>query len=87
MPTSDTTLILFATHLALERISHATIKVNLAVIHNTHISAGLHSHYGQQLTLRLQLVVKGIKKTLLPLRHRSSIILDIMRRTNSLLSR
>ena len=89
MPTSEATLILFATHLASKRISHATIKVYLAAIRNTHVSAGLHSHYDQQLTPRLQLVLKGIQKTqsvTLPARHRLPITLDIMRRINSLLS-
>ena len=40
MPISEPTLILFATHLASEGITHATIKVYLAVIRNTHVSAG-----------------------------------------------
>ena len=63
MPTTETTLILFATYLASERITFATIKVYLAAIRNTHVSEGLHSHFYQQLSPRLQLVLKGIKNT------------------------
>ena len=44
MPTSEPTLILFATYLASERITYATIKVYMAAIRNTHVSAGLHSY-------------------------------------------
>jgi len=59
------------------------------VFGNTHISAGLHSHYDLQLTPCLQLVLKGIKKTqsiMLPVRHCLPITLDITWRINSLLS-
>ena len=40
MPTTETTLILFVTYLASERITYATIKLYLAAIRNTHVSAG-----------------------------------------------
>jgi len=89
-PTSEATLILFATHLASKRILHATIKVYLVAIRNTHVSAGLHLHYEKQLTPRLQLVLKGIKKVqsaTLPVKHCLPITLDIMWRISSLLSR
>ena len=90
MPTTETTLILFATYLASERITYATIKVYLAAIHNTHVSAGLHSHFYQQLSPRLQSVLKGIKKTQAitqPAKPCSPITLDIMKNIKNLLSR
>ena len=89
MPTSEATLILFATYLASEKISHATIKVYLAAIRNTHVSAGLHSHFHQQLTPRLQLILKGIKKTQAisqPAKTRLPITLNIMKNIKSMLS-
>ena len=89
MPTSEPTLILFATYLASEGITHATIKVYLAAIRNSHVSAGLHSHFYQQLSSRLQLVLKGIKKTQAitqPVKSRLPITLNIMRDIKSLLS-
>jgi len=52
-PASEATLILFAAHLASEKISYATIKVYLAAVRNTRVAAGLHSHFQQQLTPRL----------------------------------
>ena len=90
MPTTETTLILFATYLALERITYATIKVYLAAIRNTHVSAGLHSHFYQQLSPRLHSVLKGIKKTQAitqPAKIRLPITLDIMKNIKNLLSR
>ena len=90
MPTTETTLILFSTYLATERITFATIKICLAAIRNTHVSAGLHSHFYQQLSPRLQLVLKGIKKTQAitqPAKTRLPITLDIMKNIKSLLFR
>ena len=46
-------------------VQHAIsfIVTNLAAIHNTRVSAGLHSHFYQQLSLHLHSFLKGIKKT------------------------
>jgi len=88
-PASEVTLILFAAHLASEKISYATIKVYLAAVRNTHVAAGLLSHFQQQLTPRLQLTLKGIKKhqaTTQPARTRLLIMLDIMNSIKNLLS-
>ena len=89
MPTSKAILILFGTHLASERITYATVKVYLSAIYNTHVSAGLHSHCSQQLTPRLQLILKGIKRTQAitqPVKLCYLITLDIMKNIKSLLS-
>jgi len=88
-PASEATLILFAAHLALEKILYATIKVYLAVVCDTYVAAGLHSHFQQQLTSRLQLTLEGIKKhqaTRQPDRTRLPITLDIMNCIKDLLS-
>ena len=62
IPTTEYTLILFVTHLATSNISQATIKVYLSAIRNMHVSKGLHDEFTQQLTPRLQLIFRGIKK-------------------------
>ena len=80
----------FATYLASERITYATIKVYLTAIRSTHVSAGLHSHFYQQLSPRLHSVLKGIKKTqviMQPAKPRLPITLDIMKNIKNLLSR
>ena len=90
MPTTETTLILFATYLASERITYATIKVYLVAIRNTHVSAGLHSHFYQQLSPCLHSVLKGIKKTQAitqPAKTCLPITFDIMKNIKNLLSR
>ena len=62
IPSSETTLILFASYLATANMSHTTIKVYLAAIRHMHVVAGLHERFSEQLTSRLQLVLRGIKK-------------------------
>ena len=91
MPTTETTLIFFATYLASERITYATIKVYLAAICNTHACVSRVT-----LTLlpttwsHLQSVLKGIKKTQAitqPTKARLPITLDIMKNIKNLLFR
>ena len=89
IPSSESTLILFVSHLAVESISHTTIKVYLSAIRHMHVVAGLHDVFNKQLTPRLQLVLRGIKKsqalTTLP-RARLPITLQIMQSIQQILS-
>ena len=81
LPASEATLILFATHLATQNISHSTIKVYLLAVRHMHISVGLHNFFNTQLTPRLQLTIKGIQKSQAsaqPSRVRLPITLKIM---------
>ena len=55
-------MLMFVTHLAQQGLTHQSIKVYLSAVRNLHISAGLHEEFSKQLTPRLELVLKGIKK-------------------------
>ena len=46
-PATESTLILFATHLATAGISHASIKVYLSAVRHMYILWGLHSEFNQ----------------------------------------
>ena len=61
LPTTESTLFLFATYLASLNLSHPTIKVYLRSLYIAH---GYHFTFNQQLTPRLQQVLKGIKNSL-----------------------
>ena len=63
LPATESTLLLFVSHLASRKISHTTINVHLAAVCHVHVIVGLHRSFEEQLTPRLQLVLKGIKKT------------------------
>ena len=62
IPMSECTLTLFITHLATSNISQGTIKVFLSAVRHMHICKGLHNHFNHQVTPRLQLILRGIKK-------------------------
>ena len=88
-PTTESTLQLFCTHLAILNISHATIKVYLSAIHHMHVLAELYEHFSKQLTSWVQQVLWGIKKTQAQTsspRIRLPITLPIMQDIKSLLS-
>ena len=53
---------MFVSYLAQQGLSQASIKVYLSAVRNLHVSAGLHEEFSKQLTPRLELVLKGIKK-------------------------
>ena len=53
---------MFVSYLAHQGLSHASIKVYLSAVRNLHISAGLHEEFSKQVTPKLELVLKGIKK-------------------------
>ena len=90
VPSTEDTLILFATYLATINISHTTIKVYLAAVRHMHVSAGLFSFFDKQLTPRLQLTLKGIQKKqgiTKPPRIRLPITLQIMGSLKTLLAK
>ena len=62
MPTSEEIMLMFVSHLAQEGLAHTSIKVYLSAVRNLHISAGYHEVFARQLTPRLELVLKGIKR-------------------------
>ena len=88
-PATEYTLILFITHLASTNISYATIKVYLSAIRHMHVSRGWHNHFNQQLTPRLQLILRRIRKhqssTRMP-RVRLPITVQILHSIRRLLS-
>ena len=53
---------MFVSYMAQQSLSQASIKVYLSAVCNLHVSAGLHEEFSKQLTPRLKLVLKGIKK-------------------------
>ena len=81
IPTSERTLLLFATHLATRHLSSATIKVYMAAVRHAHITAGHHMIFDSQLTPRVQQLLKGIQKEFCitkPTRPRLPITPNIM---------
>ena len=90
IPTSESILTLFVTHLATANISLRTIKVYLAAVRHIHVCKGLHKHFNQQITPRLHLILRGIQKRLSS-RHftkpRLPITLPILRSIKRALSK
>ena len=89
MPASEHTLLLFATSMAASHISHGTIKVYLSAVRHMHVMSGLHEHFSQQLTPRLQLTLIGIKRNqaaMSPPRTRLPITLQLLHNIKCLLS-
>ena len=62
VPTSECTLSLLTTYLATRNISAATIKVYLSAVRHMHLRRDLHNHFNRQLTPRLHLILRGIRK-------------------------
>ena len=62
VPTSESTLLLFVTHLASLKLSHSTIKVYLSRVHSLHVAQGHHDSFNKCLTPRLYQVIKDIQK-------------------------
>ena len=89
VPTTENTLILFATYLAASSMSHTTIRVYLATIRQLHVSAGLHKQFSLQLTPRLRQVLRGIRKHQAishPTRTRLPITIEITQKIKEALS-
>ena len=62
IPTSESTLLLFAAHLAQSGLAHTSIKVYFSAIGNLHTAHSHHEAYPQALTPRLEQVLRGIKR-------------------------
>ena len=89
LPTSERTLVLFVTHLATGNISQATIKVYLSAVRHIHVLRGLHTSFSRQLTPRLQVILRGIKKQQAvshPHRVRLPITIHILKQIKDILS-
>ena len=73
---------MFVSHLAQQGLTHQTIKVYLSAVRNLHVTAGLHNQFAAQLTPRLEMVLKGIKKDKAAAtpRTRLPITIEIMER-------
>ena len=83
IPTSEKTLLLFATHLATRGLTYATIKVYLAAVRHSHVTVGYHDDFDSHFTPRVQQLLRGIyketSKTRRP-RKRLPITLKIMQK-------
>jgi len=89
IPTSEQTLLLFATHLADSNITYSTIKVYMSTIRHMHVTEGCHEEFYSQLTPRVQLALKGIQKSQATSHTQRTcllITLEIMHSINGLLS-
>ena len=62
LPTSEQTLLLFTTHLALQHLTTSTIQTCFSVVHYLHLSSNHLMAYTTQLTPRVQQVLHGIKR-------------------------
>ena len=90
IPTSECALMLFITHLAVANVSYGTIKVYLSAVRHLHICRGLHNHFSQQLTPRLFLILRAIRKRQAdsrPGRKRLPITIQLLGKIRHLLSK
>ena len=81
LPTSKKTLLLFVTHLRQLKLSHMSIKMYLSAIRSWHISSGYFKSFENQLSPKLEQVLKGIKFSQAksnPLHSRLQITISIM---------
>jgi len=79
VPTSEKTLLLFATYLAIRGLSYGTIKVCLAAVWYLHTTAGHHNTYNSHFTPRTQ---KAFRRYLLGFDHLKSTSLSLSRLRN-----
>ena len=82
VPTTETTLMLFATDLATSGLAYTSVKVYLSAVHHLHMIKGKHTQFTVQLTPCLKQVLKGIKKAQAVRRQpttRKPITLSIMK--------
>ena len=79
----------FVTHLVNQNLAYSTIKVYLATVRSAHVAQGKHKIFESQLTPRLLLVMKGVRKltsiSKLPRVH-LPITSDILQGINTILS-
>ena len=72
---------MFVSHLAEEGLAHQTIKCYLSAVRNLHINFSAHDQFSSQLTPKLEMVLRRIKKELAkrsPSRIRLPITQNIM---------
>ena len=62
LPATEFTMLSFSAYLAKQNITYSTIKVYISAIRNLHVASGQHHHFTDQLTPRLEQVLRGIKK-------------------------
>ena len=79
---------MFVSYLAQQGLTHTSIRVYLSAVRNLHVQAGLHEQFAEQLTPRLELVLKGIKREkakTAPPPARLPITVDIMSKIKTVL--
>ena len=89
IPTSERTLLLFATHLVKLNLSYPTIKVYMATVRSAHVTFGHHGTFKTQCTPRLDQLMRGIRKDkckTTPLKVRLPITMGIMKKIKSVLT-
>ena len=87
-PTTEYTLLLFITSLALSNLAHTTIKAYLSAVRSLHIQSEVLHTFSAQLTPRVEMVLRGIKKAQCDKRSprvRLPITIEIMYRLKQLL--
>ena len=90
VPTSENTLLLFATHLSLSGLAYTSIKVYCSSINNLHSFHSQHDTYYSALTPFLEQVLRSIKQEqsgTCTEKVRLSINVEVMHQIHSVLSR
>ena len=62
LPASEETLLMFVSQLAKEGLAPQSIKGYLSAVRNLRITTGLHEEFSKELTPKLEIVLRGIKK-------------------------
>lgn len=82
---------MFVSYLAKQGLAPSSIKVYLSAVRSLHVHAGLHNELAEQLTPRLQMVLKGIKRerarSANPDSARLPITVEIMEKIKQVLAR
>ena len=81
---------MFISRLAEEGLAHQSIKVYLSAVRNLHVASGLHEEFSKQLTPKLEMVLRGIKKETAKSkspRIRLPITIEVMEKIKEVLQR
>ena len=62
LPTTENTILLFIASLAQSKLAHTTIKAYLSAVRSLHIQSGLLHKFSSQLSPRVEMILRGIKK-------------------------
>ena len=90
LPCTESTLLLFIASLAQSNLAHTTIKGYLSAVRSLHVQSGLLHLFSSQLTPRVEMVLRGIKKEQSEsksLKIQLSIPIEIMYRLKQLLQK